>query len=151
MSLTIRWMKYLTMCIQLICRNTQGIGVSYGSLLVPICHGHRASATNKGEDVGRTKFAETVAKRHWAVKHRTLQTGGLIVAEGRRMVQRREDVDLTAGKVPSLAAELRGCNGYKQWFEAAAKGARKWMTSGKLEPTAVYGTGCICRLLKRFQ
>ncbi|OWT42563.1 DDE superfamily endonuclease domain-containing protein [Pochonia chlamydosporia 170] len=76
-------------------------------------------------DLGRTKLAETVAKRRRAMKNKTLQTGGVLtVAEGRRMVQRRVDADLAAARRRVQAAEQRARNGYKRWFEATAKEAR---------------------------
>ncbi|OWT42482.1 DDE superfamily endonuclease domain-containing protein [Pochonia chlamydosporia 170] len=92
-----------------------------------------------------------VAKRRRAMKNRTLQRGGVLtVANGRHMVRRREDAALTEARRRVQAAEQRARNGYKRWFDAAAKEARKWRTSGRLEPAAIYETDRSCRLLKRF-
>ncbi|OWT42926.1 transposase [Pochonia chlamydosporia 170] len=80
-----------------------------------------------------------------------LQSGGVLtVAGGRRMVVQREEDLLAKARRVVEAAELRAQKARKKVFSDAAKEARKWRLTGKLNPGEVYETGFQLRLLKRF-
>jgi hypothetical protein len=117
----------------------------------------RGSLTNVTElvqtkrDLGRTKYAEQVQRRRRALKNTPLQSGGVLtVAQGRRMVQQREEDQLAKARRVVEAAELKAHNARKRCFFEAAKEARKWRLLGKLLPAEVSESGVGCRLLKRF-
>ena len=102
-------------------------------------------------DLHRTQFAQEVAKRHRALKHSSLKAGGVLtVAQGRQMVQRREDEALAKARRVVEAAEVRAHNKMKAAFFDAAKLARKWRLTGILEPAFVCESGKSERTLRRF-
>jgi DDE superfamily endonuclease/Tc5 transposase-like DNA-binding protein len=102
-------------------------------------------------DLGRTKMAERVAKQRRAMKNTPLQSGGVLeVAHGREMVQQKEEDQVAKARRIVEAAELRAQNMRKRIFEEAAKEARKWRTSGKLDRVEVHDSELGIRWLKRF-
>lgn len=117
----------------------------------------RGSLTNVTEliqtkrDLARTKLAERVQKQRRAMKNSSLQSGGVLtVAEGRQMVQQREEDQLAKAKRLVEAAELKARNARKRWYFEAAKEARKWRLTGRLDPVEVVDKEGGRRLLKRF-
>jgi hypothetical protein len=48
------------------------------------------------------------------------------------------------------AAPLKARNEIKRCFINATKEARKWRTTGRLDPAEIYESGRECRLLKQF-
>ncbi|KJZ69639.1 hypothetical protein HIM_06024 [Hirsutella minnesotensis 3608] len=91
-------------------------------------------------DLGRTKMAERIRK----------QRGVLSVAQGREMVQQREDDQIARARKVVEGAEKKAHNARKRWFEEAAKKARQWRASGRLERVEVCDSERGTRWLKRF-
>ena len=48
------------------------------------------------------------------------------------------------------AAQLKARNASKRCFNDAAKEARKWRITGRLDPAEIYESGRECRFLKHF-
>jgi hypothetical protein len=85
------------------------------------------------------------------MKNTPLQSGGVLtVAEGRRMVQQREEDQVAKAMRVIEAAELKLKNATKKNAFEAAKKARKWRLTGVLLPAEVHETGLSCRVLRRF-
>ena len=102
-------------------------------------------------DLGRTKMVEEIAKRRKAFKNTPLQSGGVLtVAQGREMVQQKDEDQVAKARKIVEAAESKAYNARKRCFEEAAKEARKWRISGKLGRAEVCDSEHGVRLLKRF-
>ncbi|OWT42328.1 DDE superfamily endonuclease domain-containing protein [Pochonia chlamydosporia 170] len=102
-------------------------------------------------DLGRTKMAEHLAQQRKALKNSPLQPGGVLkVAQGREMVRQRAEDQLAKARRMVEAAELKALNARKRVFEEAAKEARKWRASERLDRAEVVDSEGGRRLLKRF-
>ena len=102
-------------------------------------------------DLGRTKMAERIQQRRKAMKNIQLQSGGVLsVAQGREMVLQREEDQVAKARKVVKDAEKKAHNARKRWFEEAAKKARKWRVSGRLERVEVCDSERGTRWLKRF-
>jgi hypothetical protein len=117
----------------------------------------RASIANAAEllqtkrDLGRTQYAKKIQEQRRSLKNQPLQTGGILtVAEGRHMVQKKEENEVLRAQKIIEAAEQRAWNQRKRVFSEAAKKARNWYLTGRLSKAAIYETGYCCRYLKRF-
>lgn len=113
----------------------------------------RASLTSAAEliqtkrDLGATQMAQAVARARRAAKGRPLQSGGVLtVADGRQMVQRRDDEALTKAKRMVEAAKQKFHNHRKRTIVEAAKAARNWYSTGRLKPAEIVdGSGVLKR------
>ena len=72
------------------------------------------------------------------------------MGEGREMVRQKEEDQVAKARRIVEAAELKAHNARKCCFEEAAKEARKWRTSGKLDRAEVCDSELGIRWLKRF-
>jgi hypothetical protein len=89
-------------------------------------------------DLSRTKKAEQASQMRRASKNRPLKSGGIIsVADGRRMVQQKENNALSRAQKVIDTAEKRQRNYAKRTFQDAAKKARKWRMDGLLDPLQI--------------
>ncbi|KAM4061549.1 DDE superfamily endonuclease [Hirsutella rhossiliensis] len=103
------------------------------------------------KDLGRTRYAEKIAKQRRAMKNKVLQSGGVLtVQEGRAMVRRKEEDEVTKAREVIARMEAKAKNALKRWFNEAAKTARQWRSIGKLDRAEIYESGREVRLLKRF-
>ncbi|KAM4067402.1 DDE superfamily endonuclease [Hirsutella rhossiliensis] len=103
------------------------------------------------KDLGRTRYAEKIAKQRRAMKNKVLQSGGVLtVQEGRAMVRRKEEDEVTKAREVIARMEAKAKNALKRWFNEAAKTARQWRAIGKLDRAEIYESGREVRLLKRF-
>ena len=93
-------------------------------------------------DLGRTELAKKTALQRRASKNIPLQSGGVLaIEEGREMV-RQKDLDREAEALRVLeAANKKRYNARKRVWEAAAKLAREWYMTGKLDRAEIFGTG----------
>ncbi|OAQ58169.1 DDE superfamily endonuclease [Pochonia chlamydosporia 170] len=102
-------------------------------------------------DLGRTKMAERIQQQRRAMRNTQLQSGGVLtVAQGREMVQKREEDQIAKARKTVEAAELKAHNARRRWFEEAAKEARKWRASGRLGRVEICDSEYGTRWLKRF-
>ncbi|KID81924.1 transposase [Metarhizium guizhouense ARSEF 977] len=102
-------------------------------------------------DLGRTQMAEHLAQQRKALKNTPIQSGVVLtVAQGREMVRQREEDQLAKARKTVEAAELKAVNARKRVFEEAAKKARKWRVSERLDRAEVVDSEGGRRLLKRF-
>ena len=102
-------------------------------------------------DLGRTRYAEQIQKQQRALKNSQLQSGGVLtVDQGREMVLQRKESELIKAMKVVEAAQLKARNASKRCFNDAAKEARKWRITGRLDPAEIYESGRECRFLKLF-
>jgi hypothetical protein len=85
-------------------------------------------------DLGRTRYAQQIAQQRRAMKNTPLKTGGVLtVAEGREMVQQKEQDHLDKARKMVEAADLKEATARKRVFEAVAKTAREWRLTKRLD------------------
>ena len=102
-------------------------------------------------DLGRTQYAQRIQKQRRAMKNSPLQSGGVLtVAQARHMVRQKEENLVAKARKMVQAEDQKAFNRVKRVIFEAAKAARKWRMSGKLNPAVVYETGLLPRALKRF-
>jgi len=88
--------------------------------------------------LSRTKLAETTRKARNAAKKGVLQTGGVLsVADGRKMIKNREEIEFTKS-LAAIERHKRRLDRLRKipTIEAAAV-ARKWRLEGRLAPAYV--------------
>jgi len=85
--------------------------------------------------LSRTKLAQETRKKQKAQKNIQLQTGGVLtVEEGRNMVERRVEDELSKARRMVEAAEQKRERTAKRVFEEVAKVARKKRLDSSLRP-----------------
>lgn len=96
-------------------------------------------------------MAERIQQQRKAMKNRQLQSGGVLtVAQGREMVEKREEDQVARARKLVEAAELKARRMRRWWFEEAAKEARKWRASERLGRVEVCDSEYGRQWLKRF-
>ena len=102
-------------------------------------------------DLGRTQYAAQIQRQRKAMKNAPLKSGGVLtVAQGRHMVQKKEENELERARRIVEAAEEKRRRAAKKTFEEAAKKARKWRLDGKLKPADIFDSDLGWRVLRRF-
>lgn len=131
-----------------------GIDPETSAILARFIKGSMTTATEliqTKRDLGRTRYAEDVARRRRAGKNTRLQSGGVLtVQEARSMLEvRQQDEDAKVqAKYEALMAKRERAR--RQVAEDAAKQARAWRNTGRLGRAEIYEDGMPMRLLKRF-
>ena len=96
-------------------------------------------------------MAEATARARRNFKNTPLQSGGVLtVAEGRAMVLQRREDDLAKARRLVEATETKARNAIKRAFTEAAKEARRWRMTRRLQPAVVVDSIVGTRLLRRF-
>ncbi|KJZ70465.1 hypothetical protein HIM_10137 [Hirsutella minnesotensis 3608] len=152
--LTLRQINKVADKLEMVLEDDESLDPDFSHDLSRFIRGSLSLATELVQtkrDLGRTKMAERVQKQRKAMKNIKLQSGGVLsVAQGREMVQQREDDQIAKARKVVEDAEKKAHNARKRWFEEAAKKARQWRASGRLERVEVCDSERGTRWLKRF-
>ena len=152
--LTLRQINKVAEKLEIVLEEDESLDPDFSHDLSRFIRGSLSLATELVQtkrDLGRTKMAERIQKQRKAMKNIQLQSGGVLsVAQGREMVQQREDDQIAKARKVVEDAEKKVHNARKRWFEEAAKKARQWRASGRLERVEVRDSERGTRWLKRF-
>ena len=72
------------------------------------------------------------------------------MADGRAIVQQKEEDTVAKARRVVEAADVRARNRVKKTYSEAAKLARKWRLDGRLAPASIHEADKPVRLLRRF-